>query len=96
MTWENGWLWILAALVLAAVEVLLPVWVFLGIAIAVLMMGLAMLIGLVPGSFPVALVMTAVLSGAVWLGLRRVMGVTHGQVKIWKTDINDNPPRDPR
>lgn len=92
MSWENGWVWIIAALILAGVEVLLPVWVFLGIAIAVALVGLAILVGLAPASFPVALIVTAVLSGAVWLGLRRVMGVTHGQVKVWKTDINDNPP----
>ncbi len=93
MSWQNGWLWIIAALVLAAVEVLAPVWIFLGVAIAVLLMGLALLLGIAPASFPVALIVTAVMSGVVWLALRRLMGVTHGQVKIWKTDINDNPPR---
>jgi len=89
----NGWLWIIAALLLALVEVLLPVWIFLGIAIATLLMGLALLIGLWGGSFAGALVVTAVLSGVIWVVLRRSMGVRHGQVKRWHHDINDNPPR---
>lgn len=94
MIWMNGWLWILAALVIALIELFLPVWVFLGIAIAVLIMGVAILLGLWSGSLPLALIVTALLSGVVWLFLRRIMGTTHGQVRVWKTDINDDhPPR---
>lgn len=94
MIWMNGWLWILAALVIALIELFLPVWVFLGIAIAVLIMGVAILLGLWSGSLPLALIVTALLSGVVWLFLRRIMGTTHGQVRVWKTGINDDhPPR---
>lgn len=95
MIWMNGWLWIGAALIIAFVELFLPAWVFLGIAIAVLFMGIVILLGLWTGSLPMALIVTAVLSGVVWLLLRRFIGVTHGQVKVWKTDINDDhpPPR---
>ncbi|MFB9222059.1 hypothetical protein [Paracoccus cavernae] len=92
MSLMNGWFWIIAALLLALVEVLLPVWLFLGVAIAVLAMGVLILIGVWTGSFAWALVVTGVLSGIIWLGLRRAMGVQHGQVKIWRTDINDNHP----
>lgn len=96
MIWTNGWLWVVAALVLAGIELLLPGWVFLGTAIAVLIVGLGMLLGLWAPGLPMALVVTAILSGAVWLLLRRLMGVPKGQVRIWTTDINDNPPRDPQ
>lgn len=95
MNWLNGWLWIIAALALAAVEVLLPVWIFLGVAIATLLMGIAILLGLWPGSFAGALVVVAIGSGLIWIVLRRAMGVQHGQVKIWHHDINDNHPPKP-
>lgn len=89
MMWQNGWLWLIAALVLAGIELLLPGWVFMGIAAAVGIMGLALLAGLWTGGLPMALVVTAILSGVIWLILRRAMGVQRGQVKIWDRDIND-------
>ena len=88
----NGWIWLIAALLIGMIEVVLPVWIFLGTAIAVLIMGLILLSGLWVPSLPVALVATGIVSGIVWLILRRAMGVTHGQKKIWRTDINDNHP----
>lgn len=90
MSWANGWLWIIAALVLAALELALPVWLFLGTAIAVLLMGLALLAGLWTGGLPMALVVTALLTGVIWLALRRVFGSSRGEVRIWTRDINDD------
>ncbi len=86
----NGWLWIIAALVLGALEIALPGWFFLGIAIAVGLMGLALLAGIWTGGLPLALVVTAALSGAIWLALRRVFGSSRGEVRIWTRDINDD------
>ncbi|WP_199262448.1 NfeD family protein [Paracoccus binzhouensis] len=86
----NGWFWIVAALVLAAAEIVLPGWFFLGAAIAVALMGLALLIGLWTGGLPLALVVTAVLTGAIWLALRRIFGSNRGEVRRWTRDINDN------
>lgn len=90
MNWENGWLWLIAALVLAGLELLAPAWFFLGAAIAVGIMGLALLAGIYTGSLPVALVVTALLTGLVWFLLRRLIGVQPGQVRIWDRDINDD------
>ena len=90
MIWTNGWLWLLAALLLAALELVVPAWAFLGIAAAVGLMGLALLAGIWAGGLPMALVVTAILSGVIWLVLRRAMGVQEGQVKIWHRDINNN------
>ncbi|TRW95943.1 hypothetical protein FNJ84_13925 [Paracoccus sp. M683] len=90
MMWDNGWLWLIAALVLALLELALPGWLFMGIALAVAIMGLALLAGLWTGGLPVALVVTAILSGVIWLILRRAIGVQKGQVRIWDRDINDN------
>ncbi|MDQ7263823.1 hypothetical protein NM680_18670 [Paracoccus sp. PS-1] len=90
MSWANGWIWIIAALLLAALELALPGWFFLGLAGAVLLMGLALLLGLWPGGLPMALVVTAVLTGVIWLALRRIFGRNRGEVRRWTRDINDN------
>ncbi|RDW14637.1 hypothetical protein [Paracoccus thiocyanatus] len=90
MSWANGWIWIIAALVLAALELVLPGWFFLGLAGAVLLMGLALVLGLWPGGLPMALVVTAVLTGVIWLALRRIFGRNRGEVRRWTRDINDN------
>ncbi|AXC51052.1 hypothetical protein DRW48_03945 [Paracoccus suum] len=88
--WDNGWLWLAVALVLALVELALPGYLFLGTAIAVALMGLVLLAGLWGGGLPGALVVVALLSGAVWLGLRRLSTPREGQVRIWRRDINDD------
>lgn len=86
----NGWLWIALGLALAALELALPGWFFLGAAIAVGSMGAALLVGVWTGGLPMALVVTAVLTGAIWLALRRIFGTSRGEVRIWTRDINDN------
>lgn len=86
----NGWWWLITALLLAALELFAPGWVFMGIAGAVAVMGLALLTGFWTASLPVTLIVTALLSGLIWYLLRRVAGVRDGQVRIWRDDINDN------
>ena len=89
MIWLNGWLWLIAALVLAALELFAPGWVFMGLAASVGFMGVLLLTGLWGAGLPLTLVVTAALSGVVWLILRRVAGIRRGQVRIWDRDIND-------
>ncbi|MDS9466879.1 hypothetical protein RGQ15_04680 [Paracoccus sp. MBLB3053] len=86
----NGWLWVIAALLLGGLEMALPGWFFLGIALATGLMGLAILAGLWTAALPWALVVTAVLSGGIWLLLRRIFGSSRGDVRIWTRDINDD------
>lgn len=90
MIWQSGWFWIVVAALLGLMEVLLPGYVFLGIAIACAVAGLVLLVGLAAPSLPVLLIAIAVLSGVAWLILRRLMGVQKGQVRIWDRDINDD------
>ena len=40
MAWLNGWLWIIAGLVVALAELILPGWFLMGAGLAVLAMGL--------------------------------------------------------
>ncbi|MCF3972645.1 NfeD family protein [Paracoccus salsus] len=89
MMWLNGWLWIVAALVLAVFELLAPGWVFMGLAASIGLMGTLLLTGLWTAGLPVTLVVTAVMSGLVWLILRRVAKGSKGKARIWDRDIND-------
>jgi membrane protein implicated in regulation of membrane protease activity len=93
--WDQWWIWAVAALVLAAGEVLLPSFVLLGFAIGAGIVGLILLVGgplaaWLSGSLPLLLLVFAVISLASWLGLRRWLGVYRGQVKTFDHDINDD------
>ncbi|WBU59953.1 NfeD family protein [Paracoccus albus] len=90
MMWESGWTWIIIALVLGLLELFAPGYVFLGVAVASGLMGLVLLTGAFSPTLPVLLIIIAVMSGLIWLVLRRVMGVRTGQVRIWDRDINDD------
>jgi membrane protein implicated in regulation of membrane protease activity len=89
MIWMNGWLWLIAALVLAGIELFIPGWAFMGLAAAVGLMGVLLLSGWWTAGLPLTLVVTAILSALVWLVLRRLIGVNKGQVRIWDRDINE-------
>ncbi|MFN3275793.1 MAG: hypothetical protein ACK41U_14115 [Paracoccus sp. (in: a-proteobacteria)] len=81
----NGWLWLIAAL-----ELLAPGWVFMGLAGAVGVMAVLILSGAWSGGLPMALVVTALLSAVIWFALRRLAGPRGaGGVRIWDRDIND-------
>lgn len=85
----NGWLWLIAAFVLAGVELLVPGWAFMGLAASVGLMGVLLLTGLWTAGLPVTLVATALLSAAAWLAFRRIWPRSRGQRRLWDRDIND-------
>ena len=90
--WSVWWVWIGVALLLAIIEIFVPAFVFLGLALGAVVVGVALGFGAlgVVGASPSVLVFlfAAVSLGAV-IGLRKVLGVRRGQVKTWDTDIND-------
>lgn len=93
--WNEWWVWGAAAFVLAIGEILLPSFVLLGFGIGAGVIALILLIGgapaaLITGSVPVMLLAFSVMSLIAWLALRRVLGIRHGQVKTFDSDINDN------
>lgn len=92
MIWAIWWVWIIAALALATLEVVAPAQIFLGFAVGALGVGAGIFVG-VPGlanSLPVTSIVFAVLSLVAWIGVRRLVGVREGQVKVWKKDINED------
>ena len=87
--WLNGWVWMIAALVLAGIELVAPGWAFMGIALATGAMGLLLLTGIWSAGLPLTLVVTALLSAVMWFLLRRWFKTSRGEVRIWDRDIND-------
>ncbi|MEN8895841.1 MAG: hypothetical protein ABF248_07105 [Yoonia sp.] len=90
MLWDQGWVWMSAALLLATLEVLVPGYIFLGFAIGSLFVGVILALQIPLGGLPIMLVVFAALSLAAYLAMRRIFGLKTGSVKIWDRDINDN------
>lgn len=87
--WTIWWVWVVAGVVVGMLEVLVPGFIFLGFAIGAGLTGMLVLAGIAPGNVALLALVFALLSLVSWLILRRSVGVTKGQVKIWKEDIND-------
>lgn len=83
------WAWIVLGAGLAVLEVLVPGFIFLGFAIAAVVMAAVMALGLL-ASLALAILVYAVLALVAWLVLRRVFGTAEKDVKVWRDDINDN------
>lgn len=90
MLWQEWWVWAIAGLVLAMLEVALPGFILLGFAIGAGVTGLLIWLGILGGSLPVLLLVTAVVALVAWWVLRSALGVRKGQSKIWNKDINEN------
>lgn len=91
----SWWVWVLAGLGLAVLEVLLPAYIFLGFAIGAVVTGLMLWVGgpfaaLVGGAPSVVILVFVLISGAAWFGLRHWLGVREGQAKTWDRDINED------
>lgn len=86
----SGWLWIIAGLLIALAELVLPGWFLLGIGLSTLAMGVLILVGVWTGSLPAALVITALMSGVAWLLLSRFARGSRGTQRVWHRDINDD------
>ncbi len=84
------WVWMVAGLGLAILEVILPGYIFAGFAVAAVLTGALIWLGVLGASLPVALVVFAVVSLAAWGALRALFGKNLGEVKRWDRDINDN------
>ena len=89
MMWGVWWVWMVAGFALGVLEVLVPGFIFLGFAIGAVVTGLVVALG-ITASFPLLLLVFAVLSFVAWLILKRFFGRVEGQVKLWDRDVNDN------
>jgi membrane protein implicated in regulation of membrane protease activity len=86
----SWWIWVVAGLVLAMIEVVIPGYIFAGFAVAAVLVGGLVWAGLLGGSLPVALVVFSLVSLVSWALLRFFFGKNLGEVKRWDRDINDN------
>ncbi len=90
--WATWWVWMAGGLILAILEVLSPVYIFLGFALGAFAVGGLLYFGLLVSlSLPVILLVFALVSLISWLALRLIFGVRLEKVKTWdkEQDIND-------
>lgn len=83
------WVWLAAALALGILEVLAPGFIFLGFALAAVVMALLHLAVVLTISVPAKLALFAALSLAGWYVMRHVFAAPKGNVKTFKDDINE-------
>jgi membrane protein implicated in regulation of membrane protease activity len=85
-TW---WAWLAAAMLLAILEVLAPVFVFIGLAVGAAVVGVMLVAGIgFGGSLAWLLVVFAAVSLVATLVFRRVLGRGHDETKTFEEDIN--------
>ncbi|MEM9710154.1 MAG: hypothetical protein AAF871_15355 [Pseudomonadota bacterium] len=94
MSWADWWVWMAGAFLLGIVELMVPGFVFLGLALGAGAVGVLLLVGgpgaaMLTGSLPLLLVIFAVISIVAYVILRRAVGVQKGQVKTFDHDVND-------
>lgn len=85
------WIWFAAAALCGALELLLPVFAFLGFAGGAAITGLVLFIGVDLGG-GTALLIFALSSAALFGVLRLALGHDAGTERIVQGDVNDNPP----
>lgn len=91
MSWFSiWWVWVAAGFALAAIDVVLPGYIFLGFAGGAVLTGILVGIGLLGGNLAPLLLVFALASLAAWLIVRLLLGRQAGQAKLWDKDINDN------
>lgn len=88
MMWQEWWVWALAAIGLAILEVLAPGQVLIGFAVGAAAVSALIAAGIVPSIYVMILIFAAV-SLLAWFAIRKVFGIRKGQVKIWESDINE-------
>ncbi len=87
--WSVWWIWLCLAIVLGVLEILAPGYIFLGFAVAALLVSL-ILLGFGPlFPLPALILLFAVLSLISWLILRKLFAARSGQVRKFDHDIND-------
>lgn len=83
------WVWLAAALALGILEVLAPGFIFLGFALAAVLMALLHLVFGLAISLPAKFALFAGLSLLGWYVMRQVFKSPSGSVKIIEKDVND-------
>lgn len=92
---SSWWLWALAGVALAILEVMAPTYILLGFALGAGVVSLGLITGVLDGvvasSYGVAwlFVVFSVCSLIAWLGLRAAFGKPGGSAQTFEKDVND-------
>ena len=88
--WLLWWVWIAVAIALGILEVMLPLFVFLGFSGGAFVTAILVALGLDVG-LGGTLLLFALVSGAVYAALRLWLGTQAGRARIVDRDINEDP-----
>lgn len=88
--WLLWWVWLSLALILGVLEVLLPVFVFLGFSAGAVGTAILVALGLDLGLGGTVLTFAAI-SSVAYGALRLGLGSQGGQTRIVRRDVNDDP-----
>ncbi|PVA11606.1 hypothetical protein DC366_01165 [Pelagivirga sediminicola] len=86
--WALWWAWLVAALLFAIIEIVLPGFLFLGFALGAAAVGFLLIFAPLALGLPLLLVLFAALSLGAWAALRRMFRLRNGQVRRVKGDVN--------
>lgn len=84
-TW---WVWVAGAIVLGILEILVPVFLFLGFSVGALTIGILIALGVTFGSVAWQLVVFAAVSLVASVALRFMLGGKRDETKTFTDDIN--------
>ncbi len=87
---NEWWFWVAGGFVLAALEILIPGYVLLGLAVGAVLTGGLVWLGVLGASLSFMVLVWALVSLVAWTVLRRAFGMARDQVKIVRHDINEN------
>lgn len=92
MLWMSWWAWVAGALVFAILEILAPIFVFSGMTIGALVIGVLLAFGVsFGGSLEWIIAVFAGVSLLATLAVRVWLGPRRGETKIIREDINKRP-----
>ena len=90
MVWMSlWWVWLSAALVLGVIEMLAPGFIFLGFALAALVLSALAGLEMMPASVPVTLALFAIMALVAWIALRLAFRRQSSGAEIFTDDVND-------
>ena len=97
MDWNDlnlWWIWIAGGIVLVILEVFLPVFWFIGLAIGAIIVGILLAVAgpdsWLGGSPAMILLLFSLFSLIAWGVIRKVVGVRKGQLHVASKDVNED------
>jgi membrane protein implicated in regulation of membrane protease activity len=90
MLWQEWWVWMVAGVVMAILEVMVSGYVLLGFALGAVLTAILIWLGALGSNLSATILVFAVASLVGWLVLRALFRLPKDNVKVIRHDINEN------